>query len=150
MIKGLKEGFCMQKSCSRTSPKTILNCFILNTVISKAKHLRNVLGRILEPDFYVQNKSFRLIQNQFEIIQNLQRQKFLEYRIIVQQILFFLKKNSHLHVFSPTQMKKKSQLHVFSPTYIKDMFQLHVYSVDTLIWSPRVLRVSHHFWAHQY
>ena len=42
-----KEGFCMLKSGPRMGPKTFLNFFVLNTLSSKAKQLKNVLGRIL-------------------------------------------------------------------------------------------------------
>ena len=46
-LHNLKEGFCMLKSGPRMHPKTFLNCFVLNTLSSKAKQLRNVLGCII-------------------------------------------------------------------------------------------------------
>ena len=42
---GLKKGFCTLKSGPKTRPKIFLNCFVLNTLSSKAKQLKNVLGR---------------------------------------------------------------------------------------------------------
>ena len=39
----LKEGLCIKKVCLKTCPETFLNCFVLNTLSSKAKQLRNVL-----------------------------------------------------------------------------------------------------------
>ena len=45
---GFKEGFCIQFFRPRTRPKTFLQCFALEQRESKAKHCRNVLGRVLE------------------------------------------------------------------------------------------------------
>ena len=56
----------MQKSGPRTCPKTFLNCFVLNTVSSKAKQFRNVLGRVLGPDFYIQNQRIVSIFDKLE------------------------------------------------------------------------------------
>ena len=41
----VKERFCILILRLRTCPRTFLNCFVLNTLSSKAKQLRNVLGR---------------------------------------------------------------------------------------------------------
>ena len=43
----LKEGFCIQFFRPRTHPRTFLQCFALDSRCSKAKHCRNVLGRVL-------------------------------------------------------------------------------------------------------
>ena len=39
-------------------PKTFHNCFVLNTLSSKAKQLRIFLGLVLGQDFIIQNQSF--------------------------------------------------------------------------------------------
>ena len=46
-IDGLKEGFCIQFFRPKTRPKTFLQCFALAQREPKAKHCRNVLGRVL-------------------------------------------------------------------------------------------------------
>ena len=43
----LKEGFCIFLYLLR--PRTFLDCFVLNTLSSKAKQLRNVLGHLICP-----------------------------------------------------------------------------------------------------
>ena len=43
----LKDGHCILFFCPRTRPKTFLQCFALEQRESKAKHCRNVLGRVL-------------------------------------------------------------------------------------------------------
>ena len=43
----LKEGLCIKKVCLKTCPETFLNCFVLNTLSSKAKQLRNVVGHVI-------------------------------------------------------------------------------------------------------
>ena len=43
----LKEGACSLFFRPRTRPKTFLQCFALYFLCSKAKHCRNVLGRVL-------------------------------------------------------------------------------------------------------
>ena len=51
----------MLKSSPRRRPKTFLNSFVMNTYSSKAKQLKNDLGRVLRPNFKIQNPSFKLI-----------------------------------------------------------------------------------------
>ena len=51
----------MLKSSPRRRPKTFLKSFVLNTHSTKAKQLKNVLGRVLRPNFKIQNPSFKLI-----------------------------------------------------------------------------------------
>ena len=46
-VELLKEGHCILFFCPRTRPKTFLQCFALEQRESKAKHCRNVLGRVL-------------------------------------------------------------------------------------------------------
>ena len=46
-ITNLKEGACILFFRPRTRPKTFLQCFALEKRKCKAKHCRNVLGRVL-------------------------------------------------------------------------------------------------------
>ena len=41
-------------------PKTFLNFFVFNTLSSKAKQLKNVLGRVLGLDFNIQIQSLKV------------------------------------------------------------------------------------------
>ena len=56
----LKEGFCTLFFRPRTRPKTSLQCFALGQRESKAKHCRDVLGRVLGRKNKVQNQSLTL------------------------------------------------------------------------------------------
>ena len=57
-IACLKDQFCILFFCPRTRPRTFLNCFALELNVLKTKQLRNVLGRVLGPENYIQNPSF--------------------------------------------------------------------------------------------
>ena len=57
ILEGLKDCFCTLFFRSRTS----LQCFALDSRCSKAKHCRDVLGRVLGRKNKVQNPSFNLI-----------------------------------------------------------------------------------------
>ena len=46
MNEGLKDRICILFFRPRTRPKTFLQCFALYFLCSKAKHCRNVLGRV--------------------------------------------------------------------------------------------------------
>ena len=64
----LKEGFYTSFFCPRTHPKTSLQCFALEQQESKAKHCRDVLGRVLGRKNNVQNLSFRFDSENFSSI----------------------------------------------------------------------------------
>ena len=57
----LKEGACILFFRPRTRPKISLQCFALYFLCSKAKHCRNVLGRVLGRKNKIQKLSFRFI-----------------------------------------------------------------------------------------
>ena len=57
----LKEGACILFFRPRTRPKISLQCFALYFLCSKAKHCRNVLGRVLRRKNKIQKLSFRFI-----------------------------------------------------------------------------------------
>ena len=52
----VKEGNCIKKIC----PKTLLQCFALDTRCYKAKNCRDVLGQVLRPNFLMPSRSFGL------------------------------------------------------------------------------------------
>ena len=55
----------MLKYSPRTRSKTFLNFFALELSVFKTKQLRNILGRVLGPDFNVQNPFFNPIPKLF-------------------------------------------------------------------------------------
>ena len=60
-FQGLKDRFCIQFFRPRTHPRTFLQCFALDSHCSKAKHCRNVLGRVLGRKNQIQNQSFSML-----------------------------------------------------------------------------------------
>jgi hypothetical protein len=58
----LKEGACSLFFCPRTRPKTFLQCFALEQRKYKAKHCRNVLGRVLGRKNKLHALSFSVVQ----------------------------------------------------------------------------------------
>jgi hypothetical protein len=58
-----KDRACSLFFCPRTRPKTFLQCFALYFLCSKAKHCRNVLGRVLGRKNKLHAPSLRLSQN---------------------------------------------------------------------------------------
>ena len=59
-MKALKEGACTLFFRPRTRPKTFLQCFALDQRKCKAKHCRNVLGRVLGRKNKVQKLSLNV------------------------------------------------------------------------------------------
>ena len=57
--KSLKDRFCIQFFRPKTCPRTFLQCFALDSCFTKAKHRRDVLGRVLGRKNQIQNPSLR-------------------------------------------------------------------------------------------
>ena len=56
-----KDRFCILFFCPKTHPRTFLQCFALYFLCSKAKHCRNVLGRVLGRKNKLHAPSFSIV-----------------------------------------------------------------------------------------
>ena len=60
-VMNLKDSFCILFFLPRTRPKTFLQCFALEQRKYKAKHCRDILGRVLGRKNKIHAPSFKAI-----------------------------------------------------------------------------------------